>query len=103
MDRWPVAALFGFVLELTTRVADDLAKDSVLAQDYEPIEVLVMDGGSTDGSVDILRSYGDRIWFRSAPDGGQSQAINAGFRRSRGDIVAWLKKIRPKWKQPNLD
>ncbi len=67
-----------------------VAIDSVLSQDYEPIEVLVMDGGSTDGSVEILRSYGDRIWFCSAPDGGQSAAINAGFRRSRGDIVAWL-------------
>jgi len=66
------------------------AIDSILAQDYQPIEVLVLDGGSTDGSREILESYGDRIWFRSAPDGGQSQAINEGFRRSRGGIVAWL-------------
>ena len=66
------------------------AIDSILFQDYQPIEVLVLDGGSTDGSREILESYGDRIWFRSAPDGGQSQAINEGFRRSRGEIVAWL-------------
>jgi hypothetical protein len=64
--------------------------DSVLTQDYEPIEVLVVDGGSTDGTVDILRSYGDRIWFRSERDGGQCSAINEGFRRSRGEILAWL-------------
>jgi GT2 family glycosyltransferase len=66
------------------------AIDSILAQDYRPIEVLVLDGGSTDGSREILESYGARIWFRSQPDGGQSQAINEGFRRSRGEIVAWL-------------
>lgn len=66
------------------------AIDSILAQDYRPVEVLVLDGGSTDGSREILDSYGERIWFRSAPDGGQCQAINEGFRQSRGEIVAWL-------------
>jgi hypothetical protein len=49
-----------------------------------------MDGGSTDGSREILDIYGDRIWFRSGPDNGQCDAINEGFRRSRGEIVAWL-------------
>lgn len=66
------------------------AIDSILSQDYKPLEVLVLDGGSTDGSREILESYGDRIWFRSGPDGGQCQAINEGFRKSRGEIVAWL-------------
>jgi glycosyltransferase involved in cell wall biosynthesis len=66
------------------------ALDSILSQEYKPMEVLVLDGGSTDGSKEILESYGDRIWFRSAPDKGQCDAINAGFRRSRGGIVAWL-------------
>lgn len=66
------------------------AIDSILAQDYSPIEVLVLDGGSTDGTREILQSYGGRIWFRSGPDGGQCQAINEGFRKSRGAIVAWL-------------
>jgi len=67
-----------------------IAIDSILSQEYKPLEILVLDGGSTDGSKEILESYGDRIWFRSGPDGGQCQAINEGFQRSRGEIVAWL-------------
>jgi hypothetical protein len=67
-----------------------VALDSILTQEYKPIEVLVLDGGSTDGSREILESYGDKIWFRSGPDGGQCNAINEGFRKSRGEIVAWL-------------
>lgn len=66
------------------------AIDSILAQDYRPLEVLVMDGGSTDGSVDILKSYGEQIWYSSGPDGGQCNAINEGLKRSHGEIVAWL-------------
>ncbi|MEO0481737.1 MAG: glycosyltransferase family 2 protein [Planctomycetota bacterium] len=66
------------------------AIDSVLAQDYEPLEVLVLDGGSTDESVSVLESYGDRIWWHSGPDGGQCDAIHRGFERARGDIISWL-------------
>lgn len=66
------------------------AIDSILSQEYEPMEVLVFDGGSTDGSREILESYGDRIWFRSGPDKGQCHAINEGFQKSRGEFVAWL-------------
>jgi glycosyltransferase involved in cell wall biosynthesis len=66
------------------------ALESILSQDYEPMEVLVLDGGSTDGSKEILERYGDRIWFRSEPDRGQCHAINEGFEKSRGEFVAWL-------------
>jgi hypothetical protein len=66
------------------------ALESVLTQDYPDIEVLVMDGGSTDGSVDILQSYGERIKFVSARDRGQSDAINRGFARATGQLVSWL-------------
>jgi glycosyltransferase involved in cell wall biosynthesis len=64
--------------------------DSVLAQDYSHIEYLVYDGGSSDDSVDILRSYGERFFWQSQCDGGQSAAINLGLRRAKGDILAWL-------------
>ncbi len=66
------------------------ALDSILDQDYPNVEILVVDGGSTDGSVAILESYGDRISFTSEKDGGQSDAINKGFARARGEVVAWL-------------
>jgi len=64
--------------------------ESVLAQSYPRIEYLVMDGGSTDGSLDVLRSLGERVRWVSGPDGGQTRAINQGFARSKGEIRAYL-------------
>ena len=66
------------------------AIDSVLCQDYPGVELLVMDGGSTDGSEAVLRSYGDRISTVIARDSGQADAINRGFERVSGDVIAWL-------------
>ena len=63
---------------------------SVLAQDYPRVEYLVMDGGSTDGTQAILERYRGKLEFVSEPDGGAADAINRGFRRARGEIVAWL-------------
>ena len=67
--------------------------DSVLSQDYRNIEYIVVDGGSTDGTVDILRSYAERdprFRFVSEPDQGQSDAINKGLRMANGTIIGWL-------------
>ncbi len=64
---------------------------SVLNQDYHNIEYIVMDGGSTDGSMDILQRYADRLaYWQSSPDKGQTDAINQGFSRATGDIYAWI-------------
>lgn len=68
-----------------------LALASTLDQTGEfDLEVLVIDGGSTDGTVDLLRSQGDRVRWVSEPDGGQSDALNKGFRLATGDVIGWL-------------
>ena len=66
------------------------AIESVLAQGYPSLDYLVVDGGSTDGSLDILRSYGDRIRWISEPDEGQADAIAKGFERTEGEILGWI-------------
>src|SRR3954462_10407633 len=63
---------------------------SVREQDYPNIEHIVIDGGSTDNAVEILRKYEDRLTWVSERDGGQTNAINKGFRKATGDIMGWM-------------
>ncbi|MDD4899751.1 MAG: glycosyltransferase family 2 protein [Candidatus Omnitrophica bacterium] len=64
---------------------------SVLSQNYPNLEYIIIDGGSTDGSVEIIRRYSDRIsYWVSEPDKGRGEAINKGFQHATGEIMGWL-------------
>jgi glycosyltransferase involved in cell wall biosynthesis len=64
--------------------------ESVLSQDYPNLEYLVIDGGSTDETLSILKTYGSKFLWISELDEGQAHAINKGWKRSKGEILAWL-------------
>ncbi len=64
---------------------------SVIQQDYPNLEYIIVDGGSADGSLEIIEKYKEKLaWWVSETDQGQADAINKGFRKANGEIIAWL-------------
>jgi glycosyltransferase involved in cell wall biosynthesis len=64
---------------------------SVINQTYSNFEYLIIDGGSTDNSVEIIKKYEKQIaYWISEPDNGQADAINKGFQRAKGDLICWI-------------
>lgn len=88
-DAWPRITLVTPVRN-SARYLEDAIR-SVVEQGYPNLEYIVVDGASTDGSVDIIRRYADRLtlWV-SEPDRGMYDALNKGFARSTGEILGWL-------------
>jgi glycosyltransferase involved in cell wall biosynthesis len=67
------------------------AIDSVLSQRYPDLEYIMIDGGSTDGSIDIIRRHEKQLaYWISEPDGGHYEGVNKGFARSTGEIMGWI-------------
>src|SRR5512136_2069559 len=65
--------------------------NSIASQEVNAlVEHIIIDGGSTDGSVELLKSLGDRVRWLSEPDHGQADAVNKGIRMATGEIIGWL-------------
>lgn len=88
MSRQPLVSVLTPSFNQARWLVDNLR--SVAAQMYPHIEQVVMDGGSTDGSVEILRNARRNVRWRSEPDQGQSHALNKALAESEGDIIGWL-------------
>ena len=72
------------------RFLEDAIK-SVLSQNCQNYELIIIDGGSNDCSIDIIKRYSDKVsWWISEPDKGQSDAFNKGFARAKGRFLTWL-------------
>lgn len=87
-DSTPLVSILTPSFNQAAWLGDNLR--SVACQTYPRIEHIVMDGGSTDGTLEILEAAGDSIVWRSEPDEGQSHAINKAFDASQGEIVGWI-------------
>jgi hypothetical protein len=88
VTEWPLVSIVTPSLN-QGRFIEDTIK-SVLGQDYPRLEYVVVDGASTDGTLDVLGRFDGALRWVSEPDGGQAAAINKGFRLASGEILGWL-------------
>ncbi len=88
MKHWPLVSVVTPSLNQGKFIGETIR--SVLSQEYPFLEYLIVDGGSNDETLSVLRSFGSRLRWISEPDEGQSQAINKGWRMTQGEIVTWL-------------
>jgi glycosyltransferase involved in cell wall biosynthesis len=88
-ETWPRISLVTPVLNSANYIEQTI--QSVLAQKYPNLDYFIVDGGSTDGTVDVIRSYEDRIsgWISEA-DHGMYDALNKGFARTTGEVMGWI-------------
>ena len=88
MEDYPLVSIVTPVFNMASYVEETI--QSVLSQDYPRIEYIVMDGASTDGTMDVVKKYEGRLRVHSAPDGGAADAVNCGYRMSNGSVFAYL-------------
>ena len=88
-DRWPVISVITPSYNQASFLEETIR--SILLQGYPKLEYFIMDGGSTDGSVEIIKTYSPWLsYWVSQPDAGQSGAINRGLRRATGQFATWI-------------
>ena len=86
---WPRIALVTPVFNSVRYIEQTI--QSVLSQSYPNLEYIIIDGGSTDGTLDIIRKYERHLaWWVSEPDRGMYDALNKGFARSSGEVMGWI-------------
>jgi len=87
-EAWPLVSIVTPTLNAAQYLDETI--QSVLTQDYPNLEYLVMDGGSTDGTLGVVKRYAGRLRLRVEPDGGTADAIGKGFAAARGSVLAFL-------------
>lgn len=87
--NWPKISVITPVFNAVNYIEASI--ESVLAQNYPNLEYIIIDGGSTDGTLDIIKKYHTNLsYWESKPDRGQTHALNKGFKLATGDLRAWL-------------